>query len=76
MADADAVASVRKRDELIAKLAEKEQAGKPIEPEEKRELMEFDEAVRTNALLAKAIKKQGFPCFFLLMGITNAWTIQ
>ena len=58
MADAESVDRVQKRDELIAKLAEKERAGQPIEPEEKRELMALDEAVRTSTLLAGLSKAQ------------------
>ena len=58
MADTASVEGVRKRDELIAKLAEKEQAGQPIEPEEKRNLMALDEAVRSNTLLADLSKAQ------------------
>lgn len=58
MSDVESVERVRKRDELIAKLSEKERNGQPIEPEEKRELMALDEAVRTNPLLADLSKAQ------------------
>ena len=58
MADKPAVEKVQARDELIQKLAEKERKVEPIEPEEKRQLAELDEFVRTNEKLAVLSKTQ------------------
>jgi len=58
MADEDAVKKVKARDELLTRLAEKERKVEPIEPEEKRELAELDEFVKTNEKLAALSKAQ------------------
>jgi cell fate (sporulation/competence/biofilm development) regulator YlbF (YheA/YmcA/DUF963 family) len=58
IADEGAVELAKKRDELMAALAQKEQAGTPIEPDEKRALAAADEAVKTNTLLSNLNKAQ------------------
>ena len=58
MADSDAVDLIKKRDELMAEMTNKEGSGDPIEPEEKRALAAADEAVKTNTLLASLNRSQ------------------
>lgn len=58
MSDEAAVAKIRERDELLAALAEKERKVEPIEPEEKRKLVDLDEFVKTNEQLAALSKAQ------------------
>jgi cell fate (sporulation/competence/biofilm development) regulator YlbF (YheA/YmcA/DUF963 family) len=58
MDDKETVEKVQARDELIAKLAEKERKVEPIEPEEKRELAGLDEFVKTHPGLATLSRAQ------------------
>ena len=58
MADEGAVELIKKRDELHVRIAEKEESGTPIEPEDKRALAAADEAVKTNALLSNLNRAQ------------------
>ena len=52
IADADSVEKMNARDTVIGRLGEKEKKGEPIEPEEKRELADLDEFIRTHPPLA------------------------
>ncbi|MHC4472472.1 MAG: YlbF family regulator, partial [Planctomycetota bacterium] len=58
MADNEAVDKMKERDAVLTKLQTKEQKGEPIEPDEKRELADLDEFVRTNTLLAELYRAQ------------------
>ena len=58
MADEDAVKTVKERDEIAVKVAQKEHKGEPIEPEEKRLLASAEEALRANPLLGDLSRAQ------------------
>jgi cell fate (sporulation/competence/biofilm development) regulator YlbF (YheA/YmcA/DUF963 family) len=58
MEDESAVDLLKARDEILKKLAAKEKAGDPIEPEEKRALAAADEAVKTNGPLGNLNRTQ------------------
>ena len=58
MADKEAVDKMSQRDTALSRLRLKEQKGEAIEPEEKRELAELDEFIRTNGPLAELFRAQ------------------
>ena len=67
--DEAALKVLKDREEVAKKLAEKEKKGEPIEPEEKRKLMEAEEALRLNPVLGSLWKAQAD--FHELLNLVN-----
>jgi cell fate (sporulation/competence/biofilm development) regulator YlbF (YheA/YmcA/DUF963 family) len=58
MGSEEAVAAAKRREEVFLRLSQKEQKGEPIEPGDKREMQEADEAVKVNPLLSDLFRAQ------------------
>jgi cell fate (sporulation/competence/biofilm development) regulator YlbF (YheA/YmcA/DUF963 family) len=58
MEDAAAMDLFKKRAEAAARIAQKEEAGQPVEPEDKRALLECEQKIRTSAILLELSRAQ------------------
>ena len=69
MEDEASLQALKDRDEAAKKVAEKEQKGEPVEPEDKRALAAAEEAVRINPKLGELWKAQAD--FHELLNLVN-----
>jgi cell fate (sporulation/competence/biofilm development) regulator YlbF (YheA/YmcA/DUF963 family) len=58
MADQEAMSLFKERAAAATKIAEKERAHQPIEPDDKRALIAVEQKLRTNAILAELSRAQ------------------
>ncbi|MCU0725192.1 MAG: YlbF family regulator [Planctomycetes bacterium] len=69
MADPEAMALFKARADAAQKIAEKERAKLPIEPEDKRALLAAEQKIRTNAILGELSRAQAD--FHEMLNIVN-----
>ncbi len=58
MENAEAMDLFRKRAEAAARVAQKEEAGQPVEPDDKRALLDLDQKIKTNSILLELSRAQ------------------